>query len=288
MALDLMSNIEQKYQGLSKGQKRIADYILQHYDKAAFMTAAKLGVLAQVSESTVVRFATELGYAGYPQLQRALQDMIRTKLTAVQRMEIASSRVDEDNILNAVLTSDMEKIKMTLDTIDRTVFQQSIEAILNAKQIYILGVRSSSALASFLGFYFNLIFENIRLVHTTSVSEMFEQLLRVQEGDVVLGISFPRYSRRTLQALKYAKDQKSTVISITDSYSSPLVEFSDYSLIARSDMASFVDSLVAPLSLINALIFAVGMRKKEDVSRAFEHLEEIWDEYNVYEKPSED
>ena len=288
MALDLMSNIEQKYQGLSKGQKRIADYILQHYDKAAFMTAAKLGVLAQVSESTVVRFATELGYAGYPQLQRALQDMIRTKLTAVQRMEIASSRVDEDNILNAVLTSDMEKIKMTLDTIDRTVFQQSIEAILNAKQIYILGVRSSSALASFLGFYFNLIFENIRLVHTTSVSEMFEQLLRVQEGDVVLGISFPRYSRRTLQALKYAKDQKSTVISITDSYSSPLVEFSDYSLIARSDMASFVDSLVAPLSLINALIFAVGMRKKEDVSHAFEHLEEIWDEYNVYEKPSED
>lgn len=288
MALDLMSNIEQKYQGLSKGQKRIADYILQHYDKAAFMTAAKLGVLAQVSESTVVRFATELGYAGYPQLQRALQDMIRTKLTAVQRMEIASSRVDEDNILNAVLTSDMEKIKMTLDTIDRTVFQQSIEAILNAKQIYILGVRSSSALASFLGFYFNLIFENIRLVHTTSVSEMFEQLLRVQEGDVVIGISFPRYSRRTLQALKYAKDQKSTVISITDSYSSPLIEFSDYSLIARSDMASFVDSLVAPLSLINALIFAVGMRKKEDVSRAFEHLEEIWDEYNVYEKPSED
>ena len=288
MALDLMSNIEQKYQGLSKGQKRIADYILQHYDKAAFMTAAKLGVLAQVSESTVVRFATELGYAGYPQLQRALQDMIRTKLTAVQRMEIASSRVDEDNILNAVLTSDMEKIKMTLDTIDRTVFQQSIEAILNAKQIYILGVRSSSALASFLGFYFNLIFENIRLVHTTSVSEMFEQLLRVQEGDVVIGISFPRYSRRTLQALKYAKDQKSTVISITDSYSSPLIEFSDYSLIARSDTASFVDSLVAPLSLINALIFAVGMRKKEDVSRAFEHLEEIWDEYNVYEKPSED
>ena len=273
---------------MRRGHRLIASYILEHYDKAAFMTAAKLGVLAQVSESTVVRFATELGYAGYPQLQRALQDMIRTKLTAVQRMEIASSRVDEDNILNAVLTSDMEKIKMTLDTIDRTVFQQSIEAILNAKQIYILGVRSSSALASFLGFYFNLIFENIRLVHTTSVSEMFEQLLRVQEGDVVLGISFPRYSRRTLQALKYAKDQKSTVISITDSYSSPLVEFSDYSLIARSDMASFVDSLVAPLSLINALIFAVGMRKKEDVSRAFEHLEEIWDEYNVYEKPSED
>lgn len=286
--MNLLSIIDAQYAQLSKGQKCIADYIREHYDKAAFMTAAKLGVLVGVSESTIVRFATELGYEGYPSMQRALQDIIKTKLTAVQRMEIASSRVEEQDVLRAVLLSDMEKIKLTLEELDKETFQRSVQAILEAKKIYILGVRSSAALASFLGFYFNLIFENVRLIHTSSVSEIFEQLMRVEKQDVVIGISYPRYSKRTLQALCYAKDQGSTVISITDTKTSPLVEHSDYALLARSDMASFADSLVAPLSLINALIFAVGMRKKAEVSAAFERLEDIWDEYGVYEKTLEE
>ncbi len=284
MNKDLLNIINDAYKTLSKGQKNIADYILNHYDKAAFMTAAKLGSIVGVSESTVVRFATELGYDGYPALQSALQDIIRTKLTAVQRMEIASNRTSGENILSTVLQSDMENVRKTMETLDKESFHKSVQAILNAKQIYILGVRSSSALASFLGFYFNLIFRNVRLIHTNSVSEMFEQMLRVGEGDVVIGISFPRYSKRTIQALKYARDQKATVISVTDSEYSPLVSSSDYSLICHSNMASFVDSLVAPLSVINALIFAVGMNKKEDVYNTFERLEDIWDEYDVYEK----
>lgn len=288
MSQNLLSRIEEEYAGLSKGQKRIADYILVHYDKASFMTAAKLGNLVGVSESTVVRFAAELGYDGYPEFQRALQEIIRVRLTAVQRLEIASNRVDEGNILNTVLTSDMEKIKVTLEQIDRAAFQKTVETILNARRIYILGVRSSSALAGFLGFYFNLMFENIRLVHTSSVSEMFEQILNVEKGDVVIGISFPRYSKRTIQALQYAKDSGATVIGLTDSNTSPLAPLSDIALIARSDMVSFADSLVAPLSLINALIVAISMQKKDEVTRNFEKLEEIWGEYHVYETPSEE
>lgn len=288
MSQNLLSRIEEEYAGLSKGQKRIADYILVHYDKASFMTAAKLGNLVGVSESTVVRFAAELGYDGYPEFQRALQEIIRVRLTAVQRLEIASNRVDEGNILNTVLTSDMEKIKVTLEQIDRAAFQKTVETILNARRIYILGVRSSSALAGFLGFYFNLMFENIRLVHTSSVSEMFEQILNVEKGDVVIGISFPRYSKRTIQALQYAKDSGATVIGLTDSNTSPLTPLSDIALIARSDMVSFADSLVAPLSLINALIVAISMQKKDEVTHNFEKLEEIWGEYHVYETPSEE
>lgn len=288
MSINLLTKIEEEYKGFSKGQKRIADYMLEHYDKASFMTAAKLGELVGVSESTVVRFAAELGYEGYPQLQKALQEIIRVRLTAVQRLEMASNRVDEENVLQTVLMSDMEKIKVTLEQIDRSAFQKTIEAILSAKHIYILGVRSSAALASFLGFYFNLMFQNIRLVHTSSVSEMFEQILNVEEGDVVIGISFPRYSKRTIQALQYAKDSGATVISLTDSESSPLVPLSHIALTSRSDMVSFADSLVAPLSLINALIVAISMQKKDEVTRNFEKLEEIWEEYHVYEKPSEE
>ena len=284
---DLLKKIETMMKEFSKGQKLISNYILNHYDKAAFMTAARLGSIVGVSESTVVRFATELGFDGYPKLQKALQELIRTKLTAVQRMEVASDRIGDQDVLTTVLNSDMDKIRLTLEEIDKTEFQSIVNAIINAKKIYILGVRSSAALASFLGFYFNLLFDNVRLVHTTSVSEMFEQILRVGSEDVVIGISFPRYSRRTIKALQYAKKQGSTVIAITDSNLSPLIEYSTYKLIARSDMASFVDSLVAPLSVINALIVALAMRKKEDVYKTFEHLEHIWDEYQVYEKYTE-
>ena len=281
---DLMSKIQSGMSEFSKGQRSIARYIIEHYDKAAFMTASKLGATVGVSESTVVRFATELGYGGYPHLQKALQEMIRNKLTAVQRMEVTNDRMGNRDVLRAVLNSDIEKIRLTLDELDQETFNTVVEEILNAKHIYILGVRSSYALSSFIGFYFNLMFDNVRLVHTTSASEAFEQILRVGEGDVVLGISFPRYSRRTLQALEYARDSGAAVIALTDSRLSTLSQTAHYTLIAKSDMASFVDSLVAPLSVINALIVALGMRKQQEVSDIFNKLETIWDEYQVYEK----
>jgi DNA-binding MurR/RpiR family transcriptional regulator len=281
---DLIEKIQMRMSTLSKGQKLIANYIINQYDKAAFMTAAKLGEEVGVSESTVVRFAIELGFDGYPKLQKALRELIKSKLTSVQRIEVSSNRINEDNILKSVLQSDMDKIKKTLEDIDKKSFEKIIQLLLNAKKIYIIGVRSSASLASFLGFYFNLIFNNVRLVHTTSVSEMFEQILNASEGDVVIGISFPRYSKRTVKAMQYVKSQGSSVVAITDSYASPLAQYADYSLIARSDMASFVDSLVAPLSVINALIVAIGARKKEHIYKVFERLEKIWDEYDVYEK----
>lgn len=285
---DLIKLIQASIPNFSKGQKLIANFIINHYDKAAFMTAARLGDEVGVSESTVVRFANEIGFDGYPKLQKVLKELIKSKLTSVQRIEVSSSRINEDNILKSVLQSDMEKIKMTLDEIDPDNFNKIVESILNSKKIYILGVRSSAPLASFLGFYFNLIFDNVRLVHTTSVSEMFEQIIYASEGDVVIGISFPRYSKRTINALKFGKSRGATVISITDSIESPLAQCSDHSLIARSDMASFVDSLVAPLSVINALIVAIGMRRKQQVYNTFENLEKIWEEYQVYEKHDED
>jgi len=281
---DLIKYIDDNMDTFSKGQKLIANFIINHYDKAAFMTAAKLGNIVGVSESTVVRFAIELGYDGYPKLQKALQELIKSKLTAVQRIEVSSNRINEENVLKSVLHSDLEKIKLTMEEINIDEFNTIVEKILKANRIYILGVRSSAPLASFLGFYFNLMFDNVRLVHTTSVSEMFEQIIRVKKDDLVIGISFPRYSKRTIKAMQFVKSQGATVIAITDSLESPVAKSADYSLIARSDMASFVDSLVAPLSVINALIVAVGMRLKDDVYGIFEKLEKIWDEYQVYEK----
>lgn len=281
---ELFRKIQENYDDFSKGQKAIAKFIMNNYDKAAFMTASRLGEIAGVSESTVVRFAMELGYDGYPKLQKVLQELIKSKLTAVQRMEVSSNRINEENVLRSVLISDMEKIKTTLEDIDPEEFNLIVEKILNARKIYILGVRSSAPLASFLGFYFNLIFDNVRLVHTTSVSEMFEQILKVAKGDVVIGISFPRYSKRTIKAMQYAQSCGATVIAITDSKDSPVAESAEHALLARSDMASFVDSLVAPLSVINALIVAIGMKRRDEVLNTFEMLEKIWDEYQVYEK----
>lgn len=285
---DLITKIQSELPGFSKGQKQIARFILEHYDKAAFMTASRLGVTVGVSESTVVRFATELGYDGYPHLQRALQEMIRNKLTSVQRMEVAGDRMGGRDVLQTVLHADTDMIRVTLDEIDRDAFQGAVDALMGAKRIYILGVRSSSALASFLGFYFNLLFENVTLVHANSVSEIFEQVLRVGPGDVLFGISFPRYSKRTLSAMKYARDRGARVIALTDSQLSPLARVADHVLLARSDMASFVDSLVAPLSVINALIVAVGMSRRDEIEHTFNKLERIWEEYDVYEKPEDD
>lgn len=287
MTKDILSVIQNNMTSFSKGQKLIAKFILASYDKAAFMTASRLGKTVNVSESTVVRFAAELGYDGYPSMQKALQEMIRNKLTSIQRMEVSNDRIGKHDVLSTVMQSDIEKIRLTLEETDRKSFDASVDAIVSARRIYILGVRSASALAGFLGFYFNLIFDNVILVNFNSSSEIFEQILRVGKDDVVIGISFPRYSRRTVKAMRFACDRDATVIAVTDSQTSPLAETSTLTLLAKSDMASFVDSLVAPLSLINALIVAVGRRKNEDLSRTFETLEKIWAEYEVYEKAEE-
>ena len=287
MSRDLIHSITQQMPGFSKGHKLIAQYILAHYDKAAFMTAAKLGMTVGVSESTVVRFASELGFDGYPQLQRALQELIRNRLTSVQRMEVTSDQLGDGNILHKVLNLDIEKIRRTMEKASVEDFEQAVDAIVSAKNIYILGIRSASALSGFMSFYFNQIFENVRLINTTSASEMFEQIMRIKEGDVFIGITFPRYSKRTTNAAKFAKQNGAKVIAITDSDLSPIAEAADHLLLARSDMASFVDSLVAPLSMINALIVAIGIRKKDEISSTYERLEQIWDEYNVYEKVEE-
>ncbi|MDA3846532.1 MAG: MurR/RpiR family transcriptional regulator [Vallitaleaceae bacterium] len=280
---DLVNRINDNYSKLSKGQKLLANYIIDHYEKAVFLTAAKLGGIVGVSESTVVRFANELGYDGYPKLQRALEELVKTKLTSIQRMEVTTDRIDKSHVLKSVLQSDADKIKHTIEEIDEADFDRAVDMILSAKRIYILGVRSSAPLASFMGFYFNLVFDNVKLVHTNSVSEMFEQIYRVSEDDVVIGISFPRYSKRTLKAMEFAQSRKASVITITDSPLSPMIPFADCSLLARSDMASFVDSLVAPMSLVNALIIAICISKKDIVLDALENLEQIWTEYEVYE-----
>ena len=284
MSMDILNQIQNSMSSFSKGQKLIANYILEYYDKAAFMTASRLGKTVSVSESTVVRFAVELGYEGYPEMQRALQEMIRNKLTSVQRIEVANDRIGQSDVLSAVMHSDIEKIRSTLENADREAFETAVNAILEAKKIYILGVRSSAALASFLGFYMNLMFDNVRLVHTTSVSEMFEQVVRVAPGDVVIGISFPRYSSRTVKAMRFCHDTGATVIALTDSVQSPIAASADHILVAESDMISLVDSLVAPLSLINALIVAISRRKDQELAHTFEELERVWDEYEVYEK----
>ena len=288
MSKDILSVISANIGSFSKGQKRIASYILNSYDKAAFITANQLGQAVGVSESTVVRFAAELGYDGYPGMQHALQEMVRNKLTSVQRIEIGNDRLGNHDILSQVIHSDIDKLRMTLDGLDRTSFEGAVDSIAKAKHIYILGVRSSSAIASFLGFYFNLIFESVTLIHTNSVSEVFEQLFRIGPDDVFIGISFPRYSSRTARAMRFAHDRNATTIAITDSNSSPLATWATYSLLAKSDMVSFLDSLVAPLSLVNALLVATARKRIDKISSAFETLEQIWEEYEVYEKSETD
>ena len=287
LAKDILTVIQENMSTFSKGQRLIANYILESYDKAAFMTACKLGKTVSVSESTVVRFAAELGYDGYPSMQRALQEMIRNKLTAVQRIEVANDRIGGNDVLSMVMQSDIEKIRMTLEETDRESFRRAVDAICDAKRIYILGVRSAGTLASFLSFYFNYIFDNVVYVDTSSISEVFEQVIRIQPGDVFLGLSFPRYSKRTVKAMQYAKDQGASVIAITDSEASPLASIADISLFAKSDMASFVDSLVAPLSLVNALIVAVSRKRNAEVENTFRRLEQIWKEYDVYDNTEE-
>lgn len=285
---DLIKNIETNLASFSKGHRLIAQYIIKYYDKAAFMTANKLGSVVGVSESTVVRFAFEIGYNGYPHLQKHLQEIIQNKLTTVQRMEIAEDRIGNKCILHSVLSADMEKIRLTLDRIDKLSFEQSALCILNAKKIYILGVRSSSVLANFVGFYFNMIFENVQIINAHSDSEIIEQILHIGKDDVFIGISFPRYSQRTIEAMKYSKSNLASVIALTDSKTSPLAKYANYTLIAKSDMASFVDSLVAPLSVLNALIVRISLERQKELEQKFQNLEAIWNKYNVYDSLNED
>lgn len=279
---NLLSRMNTQYHKFSKGQKKLVSYITDNYDKAAFFTAAKLGETVGVSESTVVRFAIHLGYKGYPEFQKALEELVRNKLNSIQRMEVTYGRVPQSEILDTVLRADIEKIKLTMENIDHNAFELAVETILEAKSIYIVGIRSCAPLASFLGFYFNLLFDNVHLMHTNSLSELFEQMIHISKDDVIIGISFPRYSMRTLKALEFANNRNAKVITLTDSIHSPMNLYSSCNLIARSDMASIVDSLVAPLSVINALVVALCMRKQREVTATLEDLEKIWDEYQVY------
>ncbi len=279
---DIITRMNEKYIKMSKGHKAIAAYISDHYDQAAFMTAAKLGETVGVSESTVVRFAMHLGYEGYPEFQNALAEWVKNKLNSVQKMGAKYGKSTQSEILTSVLSADIEKIQDTIVNLDPAAFEAAVDIILRAQTIYLIGVRSCEPLADFLHFYLNMIRGNVVLIKTTSVSEMFEQMIRVGEKDAVIGISFPRYSMRTLKAMEFANDRNAKVITITDSIHSPMNLYSSCNLLARSDMVSIVDSLVAPLSVINALVVALCLRRPDDVKRNLETLEDVWNNYQVY------
>ncbi len=287
MRQDILSLLKTQAPTFSKGQKRIAQYILESYDKAAFMTASRLGKTVGISESTVVRFAVELGYDGYPSMQKALQDMVVNRLTSVQRIEVANDRIGDQNILFTVLQSDMEKLRQTMETVDKEAFDAAVNAVLGADRVYILGVRSAAPLANFLGYYLNYMFQNVHVVTASGASEMFEQIVGVNAKDAVIALSFPRYSATTLKAAQYCRTTGATVIGVTDTKLSPLGECSDYVLAAKSNMVSLVDSLVAPMSVINALIVAIASKKEKELSKTFQELEHIWEEYHIYEKQEE-
>lgn len=272
------------YPSFSKCQRRIADAILNNCDKAAYMTATKLGQMVGVSESTVVRFAIELGFDGYPAFQRAVQELVRVRLTPNQRIEVTNFRIGDKEALDNVMNADIDKIKYTLEHMDRTAFSNAVQAVLRAKHIYIIGVRSSAALASFLHFNLSLIFDNVKLVTPTSSSEVFEQILDIDQNDVMFAISFPRYSTKIINAVKYASTRGASVVALTDSRTAPIAEWATHVLTAQSDMASFVDSLAAPLSVINAMLVDVTRHREQEVKDRFDRLEHVWDEYEVYAK----
>jgi len=283
MREDILAVLQSHAAGFSKGQRRIAAYITENYNKAAFMTANRLATTVGVSESTVVRFASELGYNGYPSMQKAMQEMVMNHLTSVQRMEAANDRIGQD-VVSSVLQSDMEKLRQSAETVNREHFRSTVDALLKSRRIYVIGVRSAAALANFAGYYLNYIFDNVHIITATGCSEMFEELVNVTADDAVLAFSFPRYSTSTLKAAQYCNELGATVIGITNSNLSPLTKYCDYVLAAKSDMVSLVDSLVAPLSVVNALLVALAAAREEVLQKNFEKLERVWEEYNVYEK----
>lgn len=288
MADSFQDRIGVFYSGLSKGHKRIADFIKNNYEKASFMTAAKLGKTVGVSESTVVRFASHVGFDGYPELQKHLQELVKSHLTSIQRMEVAANRMGGDDIINDAFAADAEMLKRTREGVSREDFFGSVAAINKAHKIYVLGSRSSASLASFAAFYLNYLCDNVVLIDTSSTSEMFEQMFRISEQDVCIAISFPRYSNQTINALSFAKSRGATIISITDGEMSPIAQYATYLLVAESSMVSFVDSLVAPLSLINALIAACAKENDGHVCENLSELEKIWDKYHVYRTDKEE
>ena len=287
MSSDILSLLQTRAPTFSKGQRLISKYILESYDKAAFMTANRLGRTVGVSESTVVRFAVELGYDGYPSMQKAMQEMVLNRLTSVQRIEVTNDRLGDQDVLSMVLQSDMEKLRQTGETVDRADFTAAVDAILNARRVFILGVRSAAPLANFLGYYLNYMLSNVQAVTTSGAGEMFERIVGVNSGDAVIAIRFPRYSTATVKGARYCRSTGATVIGLTDTKLSPLGEHSDHVLVAKSDMVSLVDSLVAPLSVINALIVAIAARRERELANTFNALERIWDQYDVYEKQVE-
>ena len=282
MEKDILSLMNDSSRRLSKGQRLIARFITENYDKAAFMTAGKLGRTVGVSESTVVRFATEMGFDGYPGMRRAMQEMVRSRLTSVQRIAVAKDMLDGADVMKTVMTSDVEKLQSTLEEIDRDSFTAAVDAIAGAKHLYIVGMRSSASLASFMGFYMNLLVQDVRLVHDTTANEVYEQIMHIGPGDVYMGISYPRYSAGSLKAMQFAKGRGATVIALTDNDNSPFAPLADIKLYAKSDMVSFLDSLVAPMSVINALIVAVASRKRDSLDETFGYLESLWSEYGVF------
>ncbi len=284
MGSDILTKLQEEAHTFSKGQRLISKYISECYDKAAFMTASKLGKKVGVSESTVVRFAVELGYDGYPSMQKAIQEMVLNRLTSVQRIEVANDRLGDQDVVSLVLHSDAEKLRQTEDMLDRVQFQKAVQAILDAERVYILGVRSSAPLANFLGYYLNYMSPNVHVVTTSGEGEMFEKIVAVKPEDCIIAISFPRYSSATVNAARYCREEGATVIGLTDNKLSPLGHNADIILEAKSDMVSLVDSLVAPMSVINALIVAIAAKREQRLSRIFTALEHIWDEHNVYEK----
>lgn len=288
MNRSVLQTIRNGMDTFSKGQKRIANYILENYDKAAFMTASKLGQTAQVSESTVVRFAAELGYNGYPDMQKELQELIRGKLTSIQRIQVSSDQMSGGDILGSVMQRDMNSIHTAIESVDRAAFDQVVDRLLTASHIYLMGVRSSAFLAGYLNFYLHLMFKNVTLVQNAAAGEIFEQLSQIGPGDVLVGISFPRYSQMAIHAVEYARDRGADVVAITDGQMAPLYRMATVSLLVRSDMISFVDSMAAPLSLLNALIVAVGRQKNEEVSGTFSQLENVWSKYNIFGKTEDE
>lgn len=281
---DILSVLQERATTFSKGQRAIARYITESYDKAAFMTASKLGRTVGVSESTVVRFAVELGYDGYPTMQKAMQEMVLNRLTSVQRIEVANDRIGDQDILSLVLQSDMEQLRKTVSSVDRKDFSAAVNAILDARRIYVLGVRSSSALASFLGYYLNLMFEDVHTITASGTGQVLEKLISAGPDDVVIAFSYPRYSTSTVTGASFCHSKGAKIVAMTDSRTSPLGQTSDFVLQTKSDMASLVDSLVAPLSVVNALVVALAARREEKLAKTFSRLEEIWEKYQVYEK----
>ena len=277
---DLLVRLNKNYKTLSKGQKQLAAYITENYDRAAFITASKMGRIVGVSESTVVRFAYALGYDGYPELQKSLQELIRNKLTSVQRIQLTGD-LQPNDVLRSVLKSGVSNIRATIDLIDNASFNAAINALLEAKKVYIVGLMSAAPLAQFLAYYLGFVMDNVVMV-SGAMGNIYEDLFRISSEDVCIGISFPRYSNRTIDALDFARGKDATIIAITDSVSSPIAEKAEHALIARSDMAGFADSLVAPLSLINAIIVACSLRRREQVSNTLSQLEGIWGSHGVY------